>query len=222
MKIKNEQRTSNLLFVIIFTQELFPGSKYKMTNEQDSYRLTIMNPKVEDTGKITIEIGGITSTAFLQVEEPDPTYNFTKHLKKTLTGYTKHEVVLECAVSNSLAIVSWWKGETKLEDGEEFQISKDLSGVCRLIIKKAKFEDAGKYSCKIEKQTDKTNCELKIIGQYTNVEKKLVCFLYVIFDIVYFYLQITRINSPRYLSRNKQLKRTPLPYSASLMMLQAT
>lgn len=137
-----------------------------MTNEGDSYKLIIMNPKVEDTGKITIEIGGVTSTAFLQVDEPDPTYTFTKHLKKTLTGYTKHEVVLECAVSNSLAIVSWWKGEKKLEDSDEFQTSKDLSGVCRLIIKAAKLEDAGKYMCKIEKQPDKTESEVKIIGEF--------------------------------------------------------
>lgn len=146
-------------------QELFPGSKYKMVNEQDSYKLIIMNPKVEDTGKITIEIGGITCTAFLQVDEPDPTYTFTKNLKKTTSGYFEHEVTLECAVSNSLAIVSWWKEETKLEDGEEFQISKDLTGVCRLLIKNAKFEDAGKYSCRIEKQPDKTETDVKIVGK---------------------------------------------------------
>ncbi|VVC89475.1 unnamed protein product [Leptidea sinapis] len=143
--------------------ELFPGSKYKMTNEQDSYKLIIMNPKVEDTGKITIEIGGVTCSAFLQVDEPDPTYTFTKHLKKTLTGFTRHEVLLECAVSNSLAIVSWWKGEEKLEDNDDISISKDLSGGCKLIIKKAKMEDAGKYSCRIEKQTEKTECDLKIV-----------------------------------------------------------
>lgn len=136
-----------------------------MTNEQDSYKLIIMNPKVEDTGKITIEIGGITCTAFLQVDEPDPTYSFTKPLKKVTSGYTKHECILECTVSNSLAIISWWKGETKLEDGEQFQISKDLSGVCKLIIKSAKLEDAGKYSCRIEKQPDKTETEVKIVGK---------------------------------------------------------
>lgn len=136
-----------------------------MVNEQDSYKLIIMNPKVEDTGKITIEIGGITCTAFLQVDEPDPTYTFTKNLKKTTSGYFEHEVTLECAVSNSLAIVSWWKEETKLEDGEEFQISKDLTGVCRLLIKNAKFEDAGKYSCRIEKQPDKTETDVKIVGK---------------------------------------------------------
>lgn len=144
---------------------MFPGSKYKFVNEQDSYKLIISNPKVEDTGKITIEIGGITSTAFLQVDEPAPTYTFTKNLKKTTSGYTKHEVVLECAVSNSLAAVSWWFGENKLEDNDDYTISKELSGVCRLLIKSAKMEDAGKYSCRIEKQSDKTETDVKIVGK---------------------------------------------------------
>lgn len=49
-------------------KELFTGSKYKFKNEGDSYQLIIMMPKVEDTGKYTIEIGGVTSTAYLNVE----------------------------------------------------------------------------------------------------------------------------------------------------------
>lgn len=32
------------------------------------YQLIIMTPKVEDTGKYTIEIGGVMSTAYLNVE----------------------------------------------------------------------------------------------------------------------------------------------------------
>lgn len=108
----------------------------------------------------------MTSTAFLQVDEPDPTYTFTKHLKKVTSGYTAHETVLECAVSNSLAIISWWKGDTKLEDGEEFQIAKELSGICRLTIKNSKLEDSGKYRCQIEKQPDKSETEVKIIGEW--------------------------------------------------------
>lgn len=137
-----------------------------MVNEESSYKLIIMNPKVEDEGKITIELAGISCTAFLHVEEADPSYTFTKPLKKTISGYTAHETTLECAVSNSLAIVSWWKGDTRLEDGDVYQISKDLSGVCRLVIKSAKFEDAGKYTCKLEKQPDKTETDVKIVGQY--------------------------------------------------------
>lgn len=125
-----------------------------------------MNPKVEDTGKITIEIGGTTCTAFLQVDEPDPTYSFIKPLKKNISGYTKHECVLECTISNSLAIVSWWKEDKKIEDCDDYQISKDLSGICKLVIKSCKFEDAGKYSCRIEKQPDKTETDVKIVGKF--------------------------------------------------------
>jgi hypothetical protein len=39
-----------------------------MKNENDVYQLIISNPKVEDAGKYTIDIGGITSTAFLNVD----------------------------------------------------------------------------------------------------------------------------------------------------------
>lgn len=59
------------LFLIWFWflhQELFAGSKYKFKNENDVYQLIINNPKVEDAGKYTIEIGGIVSTAFLNVD----------------------------------------------------------------------------------------------------------------------------------------------------------
>lgn len=124
-----------------------------------------MNPKVEDTGKYTINIGGVESTAFLNVEEADPVYTFTKNLKKKYEGFTQHELTLECTVSNSLAIVSWWKDTTKLENGEQFLIGKELSGICKLQIKNCDFDDAGNYFCKIEKQTDKTETVVKIVGK---------------------------------------------------------
>jgi hypothetical protein len=49
-------------------QELFPGSKYKIVTENDVYKLIVSNPKAEDTGKYTVEIAGISSTAYLDVE----------------------------------------------------------------------------------------------------------------------------------------------------------
>lgn len=124
-----------------------------------------MNPKVEDTGKYTINIGGVESTAFLNVEEADPVYSFTKNLKKKYDGFTQHELTLECTVNNSLAIVSWWKDEKKLENGEQFLIGKELSGICKLQIKNCDFDDAGNYTCKIEKQTDKSETVVKIVGK---------------------------------------------------------
>lgn len=127
------------------------------------YTLIIMNPKVEDTGKYTIDIGTVSSTAFLNVDEPDPSYTFTKNLKKKYDGFTKHDVTLECAVSSSMAIVSWWKDGIKITATEDYNISKELSGACKLNIKCCTMADAGEYSCRIEKQTDKTESVLKII-----------------------------------------------------------
>jgi hypothetical protein len=44
-----------------------------MTVENDVYKLIITQPKVDDMGKYTIEIGGITCSAYLTVEG---TYGF--------------------------------------------------------------------------------------------------------------------------------------------------
>lgn len=127
------------------------------------YQLIIWNPKVEDTGKYTIEIGGVTSTGFLTVEEADPTYTFVKQLKKSYSGYTKHEVLLECQVSSSMATVGWYKGANKVSDGEKYSISKDMTGMCRLNINDCVLEDAGEFMCKLEKQADKTQTTVKIV-----------------------------------------------------------
>lgn len=128
-----------------------------------------MNPKVEDTAKYTIDINGITSSAFLNVEEPDPTYSFTKPLKKKYEGFTKHELTLECTVSSNMAIVSWWKGEQKLTNDDQYLIGKELSGLCKLVIKDCDFPDAGKYRCQLEKQPDKTETTVGIVGKLVAV-----------------------------------------------------
>lgn len=125
-----------------------------------------MNPKVEDTGKYTIEIGGVTCTGFLNVDEPDPVYSFLRPLKKKTEGYTLHETCLECVVSSHMAIIGWFKDDKKLEDGEQYNLSKDMSGVCRCEIKCAVMGDSGNYQCRIDKQPDNNVTEtiLTIIG----------------------------------------------------------
>lgn len=126
--------------------------------------MIITTPKVEDTGKYTIEIGGVSSTAFLNVEEADPTYTFTKPLKKKLEGFTRHETTLECSVSSSMANVHWFKDNTKLEsDDPRYLISKDINGNLKLIIKESVLEDSGQYRCQLDKQPDKTECALKVV-----------------------------------------------------------
>jgi len=42
-----------------------------------------------------------------------------------------------------------------------------MSGICRLTIKDCEIQDSGEYSCRIEKQEDKTTTLVTIIGKYT-------------------------------------------------------
>ncbi|XP_050067771.1 twitchin isoform X12 [Anopheles maculipalpis] len=160
--------------------EIFTGSKYKFKAEGDNYTCTIFNPKVEDGGKYTLEIAGISCFAYLNVEEADPVYKFTKNLKKAEKGFLTHDCTLECAVDNSLAPISWYKGETKLENNDKYVIGKDLNGTVTLIIKNCTAEDADTYRCQIEKQPDKTETKLKILEynyKFTKVLKSQQLFV---------------------------------------------
>jgi len=119
---------------------------------------------MEDMGRYTIEINGIKSEAFLTVEEADPTFMFIRPLNRRSDGYVNREIELECTVNSGRAQVTWFKGDTPLKDNDDFEISKDISaGSFRLTIKKPKLSDAGTYTCKIDKQEDKTTTDLKVV-----------------------------------------------------------
>lgn len=45
------------------------GVKHKFRNEGNTYQLTILNPKLEDSANYTIDIGGVTSTAKCKYEK---------------------------------------------------------------------------------------------------------------------------------------------------------
>lgn len=141
------------------------GVKYKFRNDGNNYQLTILNPKLEDSANYTIDIGGVTSTAKLTVEVPAPCYTFIKPLNKKYDGFTKHELTLECKVSDPIAIVSWYKGDKKLSNDDRHFIDKDLAGLCTLKIKSCDLNDTGDYRCQLEKQPDKTETKVKVVGK---------------------------------------------------------
>lgn len=147
------------------------GVKYKFRTDGDAYQLTIINPKFADSGKYTIEIDGVQSTAALNVEAPDPSYSFLQPLKKIYNGYTKHELILECKVNDPVAIVSWHKANTKLSSDDKYLINKDLQGVCTLQIKSCEMDDAGDFRCQLEMQPDKTETKVKVVGKYNWTER---------------------------------------------------
>lgn len=141
------------------------GVKYKFRTDGDIYGLTVLNPKLEDSAKYTIDIGGVQSSASLTVEAPDPSYRFIKPLNKKYDGFTRHTLTLECTVSDSIAIVSWYKGDKKLSSDDKHLIDKDLSGVCTLHFKSCTLEDTGDYRCQLERQPDKTETKVKVVGK---------------------------------------------------------
>lgn len=141
------------------------GVKYKFKNDADIYQLTVLNPKLGDSGNYIIDIGGVQSSALLTVDVPDPTYSFIHLLTKKYDGYTRHELTLECKVSDSIAIVSWYKGDKKLTTDDKYLIDKDLAGVCTLKIKSCDLDDTGDFRCQLERQPNKTETKVKVVGK---------------------------------------------------------
>ncbi|KAJ9595175.1 hypothetical protein L9F63_013533, partial [Diploptera punctata] len=177
-KHAKEGKDKKVVFEVVFSKpnckpkwffrkdELFTGPKYKLVNENDVYKLIINTPKVEDSGKYSIEIAGMSCVAHLEVEEECIYACIPQIIPKKIDGFTKHETIMECTLSNSLAMISWWKGDKRISDSDKYDTSKELSGVCRLTIKNCEIEDGGEYSCRIEKQEDKTTTTVTIIALY--------------------------------------------------------
>lgn len=113
-------------------------------------------------GRILIKLALKINKLFLEADE---VFSFVRQLPKKTEAFLNREFELECQVNSHKAPVSWYKGEEKIEaDGQRFEISKDLTGLCRLIFKGPIKEDNGEYTCKIEKQNVKTTCNLKFKG----------------------------------------------------------
>merc|ERR1719154_289266 len=129
--------------------EIFNDSRHKLKSEGCVHTLVITKPAQDDMGRYSVECMGISCSAVLTVEEPDPDYKFVRTLAKKSHGYTTKDIDLEAQTSSHKAIVHWFKGDEKLEDNDKYKIYKDMTGTVRLTIRNAKKEDKGKYNAKI-------------------------------------------------------------------------
>jgi hypothetical protein len=55
--------------------------------------------------------------------EPDAVYSFLKPLSKKTDGFTMHETIMECTVSSSMAMVSWWRGDKRISVCKTYYVS---------------------------------------------------------------------------------------------------
>ncbi|KAF0296563.1 Twitchin [Amphibalanus amphitrite] len=153
--------------------ECFPGNKYQFKDEGDTYCLIIDKPRVEDSGKYTLNLGGVETSAFLTVEPADPDFKFVRDLPKHVDGFYKEDVTLECQVNSHKAIVHWYHGDNQVDDSEHYTIGKDMLGTCRLTIRGAKKKDAGAWSCRLFRQKDRTDCTVSLTDRPVRFKKKL-------------------------------------------------
>ena len=105
---------------------------------------------------------------FVLYTEADPIYSFLKPMAKRYEGYVNREIELECVLSSSRAMVTWYRGDKALQDGNDYEINKDAIGTCRLTIKKPNLKSTGDYKCKIDKQEDTTKTHLTVVGMNSN------------------------------------------------------
>ena len=66
--VNNPNLDLTALSMYVFLQECFPGNKYQFKDDGDTYCLIIDKPRVEDSGKYTLNLGGVETSAFLTVE----------------------------------------------------------------------------------------------------------------------------------------------------------
>ncbi|CAB4063293.1 unnamed protein product [Lepeophtheirus salmonis] len=141
--------------------EIFQSQKYKMSVEEEGFvhTLVINNPNNKDLGKYICDIGGINTSCYIDVEEADPDFKFTKPLLKKNEAFRTKEKTLKCAVNSTKAKIKWYKGDKEIIiDDDKYSLKFDILGNISLTISNSQKEDMGTYKCKIEgtKQITKT------------------------------------------------------------------
>lgn len=150
------------------------GKKFHMTSTGDLHVLEIINPTVDDEGKITCQCLDTACSGILEVDEPDPIFKFIKLLPKSCGGHTGKEVVLECTANSHKATVWWYKNDVRLNPTEKIILDHDSMGRKFLKIIDAVPEDSGLYTCKMQQnQEEKTMTTLTVADQKFQIMKPL-------------------------------------------------
>ncbi|XP_064634017.1 twitchin-like isoform X9 [Lineus longissimus] len=152
--------------------EIFHSHKYDFEVEGDIYTLTVKKIDMSDAGRYICKCNDVPTQAWLNVEQKAQKYRFNMALPDQVQCVKKKEVTLECSVSDPRAHVNWFRNDEPLEplclqsimdrttDGYKpgFMEIKRRENRCLLTIKKADYDDAGIYMCKVE--GDQTQTEL--------------------------------------------------------------
>ncbi|XP_034146064.1 obscurin isoform X5 [Esox lucius] len=131
------------------------GPKYKIEHGGTSHSLTITSVSQVDAGEVSVDAGGKTCSATLQVQlEP---VMFKKKLQNVSVVEDEKEVKLEVELSKPSKEVRWMKNSVVLQPGDNMEIRVD-GAKQTLVFKSVTTTDRGYYSC--ETLDDKTQAKL--------------------------------------------------------------
>lgn len=138
--------------------------KYLIEDDQYGKKfLRIQDCQLEDSDTYTCKINQEEFTA-TKLKITEQSFKFMRVLKSIRVN-ENDPITLECELDEWEALVTWYK------DGEEIVADKKRELVAegrkrRLIIKKSKVADEGKYLCKT--RGDETDCEVLVEREYSS------------------------------------------------------
>lgn len=139
------------------------GQKYFIEEDGQKKYLRIQNSDPEDSGNYSCRIINTEEITTCAVTITDQMFKFMRVLRSIRVNET-NEICLECEIDESYAPVTWYKDGVELKPGDKI-VKLEVDGrKRRLVIKKSKVDDEGKYLCKT--RGDETDSEVLVERKY--------------------------------------------------------
>lgn len=144
------------------------GKKYQIVKELSGFcKMTVNNCQPGDEGKYACQIEKQPDVTETVIALSEFQYKFTKILKSARL-IEKDTLTLACELNDARGDVKWFKGEEEIQSDKRIEIIKD-GRKRKIIIKDAKVNDAGQYSC--VSNADKTLADITVNYQNKFLKK---------------------------------------------------
>jgi hypothetical protein len=157
------------LKIILDPELVGDGKKYQIIKELSGFcKMTVNNCQKGDEGKYGCHIEKQPDTTETDISLSEFQYKFTKILKSARL-IEKDTLTLACELNDARGDVKWFKNDEEIISDKRIEIIND-GRKRKIIIKDAKVNDAGQYSC--VSNADKTLADI-VVNYQNKFLKKL-------------------------------------------------